>query len=105
LQNVGDNDSVTGELFTQPECGSPVTPGINLDTSARNSENCLPKRQKKNIDAKKMEFIDLASEAMKSINMPNKDDDDECSIVGKRFAFQLRDMKDDQRFLAEKNCF
>lgn len=50
---------------------------------------------------KKLEFIDIASETMKSLNAPLKEDD-ECDIIGKRFAMQLRGMKESQMFLAEK---
>lgn len=38
---------------------------------------------------------------MKALNAPLKEDD-ECDIIGKRFAMQLRCMKENQMFLAEK---
>lgn len=38
---------------------------------------------------------------MKLFNVPPKEDD-ECTIVGKRFAIQLRSMTQNQRLLAEK---
>lgn len=51
--------------------------------------------------AKKKDFLDLASETIKTLNA-QPIEDDECSIVGKRFAMQLRGMTDHQKFLAEK---
>lgn len=38
---------------------------------------------------------------MKALNTPIKEDD-ECDIIGKRFAMQLRGMKENQKLLAEK---
>ena len=57
----------------------------------RKSVTPLSKKQKRDFVAKKIEFVDLASDALKSINEPIKEDD-ECSIVGKRFALQLREL-------------
>lgn len=60
----------------------------------------LPKKQKSAI-TKKRDFFDIATEPMKSLNAPLKEDD-ECDIIGKRFAMQLRGMKKNQMFLSEK---
>jgi len=45
-------------------------------------------------------FMDLASETMKYIGTPSEDD--ESSIIGKRFALQLKGMTEDQRLYQKK---
>lgn len=50
---------------------------------------------------KKKDFLDLASETIKNLN-EQPIEEDECTIVGKRFALQLRGMTDHQKYLAEK---
>lgn len=44
--------------------------------------------------------MDLASENMKYIGTPSEGD--ESSVIGKRFALQLKGMTEDQRLLSEK---
>ncbi|KAL4104615.1 hypothetical protein QTP88_019909 [Uroleucon formosanum] len=61
----------------------------------------LIKKSSKSLISKKREFMDIASETIKSLNAPMKEDD-EYDIIGKRFVMQLRSMKDKQMFLAEK---
>jgi len=58
-------------------------------------------KKQKNFITKKREFIDIASKTTKALNDPVKEDD-EYDIIGKRFAMQLRGMKEHQMFLAEK---
>lgn len=50
---------------------------------------------------KKTEFLNLASETLKSLNS-SPIIEDECTIVGKRFAIQLRSMTEHQRLISEK---
>jgi len=76
------------------------TQGVAQQISSPSPSPSLPKKQKSFI-AKKRDFIEIASETMKALNAPLKEDD-ECDIIGKRFAMQLRGMKENQMVLAEK---
>jgi len=62
--------------------------------------NHISKKQK-TLVAKKKKFLDLATETIKTLN-EQPIEEDECTIVGKRFAMQLRGMTDHQKCLAEK---
>lgn len=58
-------------------------------------------KKQKTLLAKKKDFLDLASETIKTLN-EQPIEEDECTIVGKRFSMQLRGMTDHQKYLAEK---
>ncbi|KAL4147839.1 hypothetical protein QTP88_002177 [Uroleucon formosanum] len=76
------------------------TQSFSSPSSAIPSPNLI-KKSSKSFISKKREFMDIASETIKSLSAPMKEDD-EYDIIGKRFAMQLRSMKDKQMFLAEK---
>lgn len=58
-------------------------------------------KKQKTLLAKKKDFLDLASETIKTLN-EQPIEEDECTIVGKRFSMQLRGMTEHQKYLAEK---
>lgn len=72
----------------------------DYDTSMLSPIDHIPKKQK-TLRTKKTEFLNVASEAIQLLNTP-PDQDNECTIVGKRFAFQLQSMTEEQRLIAEK---
>lgn len=48
------------------------------------------------VDDKKAKLLELAVKTL------TEEDDDECTVAGKRIAFQLRGMEERQKVIAEK---
>lgn len=92
---------IMGESIpSESDCTQSVEQQVSSPSPSPSPSLSLHKKQKSFI-TKKKEFIDIASKTMKALNDPIKEDD-EYDIIGKRFAMQLRGMKEHQMFLAEK---
>lgn len=72
----------------------------DYDSQTSSAFNHVTKKSK-TLLTKKKRFLDLANDTIMSLNTQPVEED-ECTVVGKRFAMQLRGMAEQQRILAEK---
>jgi len=99
VQFYSQNTTETDTLAENTEIE--YTQSFSSPSSSIPSPNLI-KKSSKSLISKKREFMDIASETINSLNAPMKEDDD-YDIIGKRFAMQLRSMKDKTDVFGRKN--